>query len=112
MECDPEEGRHAVDPERARGHVEDQVRCCNVAVSLKRILKLKGQLANGQGEDLAGQAVEIGDIKVQRHGSTARMRYARSVDSKRKLGDGAGRYKPIDEGKVQLVAGVTRMRFR
>ncbi len=77
----------------------------------KELQKLKGQLASGQGQDLAGQAIEIGDIKVlaaRVDGADARALRDAVDRLKQKLGKSVVVLGSIDEGKVQLVAGVTR----
>ena len=76
----------------------------------KEIEQLKGRLANSQGADLLGQAVEVGGIKVL----AARLD---GVDAKT-LREAVDRYKDqlkaaavvlatVEDGKVRLVAGVT-----
>ncbi len=77
----------------------------------KEVQKLKGQLANGQGHDLAGQAVDIGDIKVlaaRVDGADAKALRDAVDRLKQKLGKSVVVLGSVDDGKVQLVAGVTR----
>jgi alanyl-tRNA synthetase len=77
----------------------------------KEVQKLKGQLASGQGHDLAGQAVDIGDIKVlaaRVDGADAKALRDAVDRLKQKLGKSVVVLGSVDDGKVQLVAGVTR----
>jgi len=77
----------------------------------KEVQKLKGQLASGQGQDLAGQAVDIGDIKVlaaRVDGADARALRDAVDRLKQKLGKSVVVLGSVDDGKVQLVAGVSK----
>jgi alanyl-tRNA synthetase len=77
----------------------------------KEIEKLKGMLASGAGSDLASNAVEVAGCKVL----TARLDDAdpktlreMADQLKNKLGKGAVVLAAVRDGKVSLVAGVTR----
>jgi len=82
----------------------------NVRVMEKELSRLKGRLAASQGEDLAGQAIDIKGIKVLAatlEGADARS-LRETVDKlKSKLKTAAIVLAAIDGGKVQLAAGVT-----
>ena len=76
----------------------------------KELARLKSKLASGQGDDLAGQAVEVKG--VQGAGRDARRRgredAARDVDKlKDKLKSAAIVLGAVADGKVSLIAGVT-----
>jgi alanyl-tRNA synthetase len=82
----------------------------NVRALEKELARLKGKLAASQGEDLAGQAVDIKGIKVLAallEGADAKS-LRETVDRlKNKLGTAAIVLAAVDGGKVQLAAGVT-----
>jgi alanyl-tRNA synthetase len=76
----------------------------------KELAQLKAKLAGGQSEQLAGQAIEVGGIKVLaatlEGADVPALREA--VDKlKNKLGSAAIVLGAVAEGKVSLIAGVT-----
>ena len=77
----------------------------------KELEALKAKLASSQGSDLAGQAEEVGGIKVLAaalEGADAK-RLRETVDQlKNKLGAAAVILGTVADGKVALVAGVTK----
>ena len=77
----------------------------------KEVQKLKGQLASGQGQDLAGQAVAVGDIQVlaaRVDGADARALRDAVDRLKQKLGRAVVVLGAVEDGKVRLVAGVSK----
>ena len=82
----------------------------NVRALEKELGRLKGKLAASQGEDLAGQAIDIKGIKVLAatlEGADAKS-LRETVDRlKNKLKTAAIVLAAVDGGKVQLAAGVT-----
>ncbi len=82
----------------------------NVKMLEKELARLKGRLAASQGDDLAGQAIDIKGIKVLAatlEGADAKS-LRETVDKlKDKLKTAAIVLAAVDGGKVQLAAGVT-----
>ena len=96
-----------------RGDVEDKVRqMIERSRQLeKEVQKLKGQLASGQGSDLADQAVEVGGVKVlaaRVDGADARSLRDAVDRLKQKLQPAVVLLGAVEDGKVRLVAGVTK----
>jgi alanyl-tRNA synthetase len=86
--------------------VQDQVKSLE-----KEINALKSKLAAGQGDELAGQAVEVNGVKVlaatMEGADVAALR--ETMDKlKDKLGTAAIVLASVLEGKVSLIAGVTK----
>ncbi len=83
----------------------------NVKMLEKELARLKGRLAASQGDDLAGQAIDIKGIKVLAatlEGADAKS-LRETVDKlKDKLKTAAIVLAAVDGGKVQLAAGVTQ----
>jgi alanyl-tRNA synthetase len=82
----------------------------NVRALEKELARLKAKLASGQGDDLAGQAVDIKGIKVlaatMEGADVAALRD--TMDKlKDKLKDAAIVLASVADGKVSLIAGVT-----
>jgi alanyl-tRNA synthetase len=82
----------------------------NVRALEKELARLKAKLASGQGDDLAGQAVDIKGIKVlaatMEGADVAALRD--TMDKlKDKLKDAAIVLASVADGKVALIAGVT-----
>jgi alanyl-tRNA synthetase len=76
----------------------------------KELSRLKGKLASSQGDDLAAQAVDVKGIKVLAatlEGADAKVLRETVDQLKNKLKSAAIVLAVIDEGKVQLAAGVT-----
>jgi alanyl-tRNA synthetase len=76
----------------------------------KEIARLKGKLAAGQGDDLASQAVEIKGVRVlaaRLEGADARSLRDTLDQLKNKLKSAAIVLATVQDGKVQLAAGVT-----
>jgi alanyl-tRNA synthetase len=82
----------------------------NVRALEKELARLKGKLAASQGDDLAGQAIDIKGIKVLAavlEGADAKS-LRETVDKlKNKLKSAAIVLAAVEGGKVQLAAGVT-----
>jgi alanyl-tRNA synthetase len=77
----------------------------------KELETLKAKLASSQGSDLASQAQEIGGIKVlaaRLEGADARILRDTVDQLKNKLGAAAVILAAVRDGKVSLVAGVTK----
>jgi alanyl-tRNA synthetase len=77
----------------------------------KEVQQLRGRLASGQGSDLASQAVDVDGLKVlaaRLDGADARTLRDAVDQLKNKLGRAAIVLATVDEGKVRLVAGVTK----
>ncbi|WP_027016366.1 alanine--tRNA ligase [Comamonas composti] len=77
----------------------------------KEISALKGKLASSQGDELAGQAVEVKGIKVlaaRLEGADAKTLRETMDKLKDKLGAAAIVLAAVDGDKVQLAAGVTK----
>jgi alanyl-tRNA synthetase len=88
------------------GQVQDQVKALE-----KEVNTLKSKLAAGQGDELAGQAVEVNGVKVlaatMEGADVAALR--ETMDKlKDKLGTAAIVLASVLEGKVSLIAGVTK----
>jgi alanyl-tRNA synthetase len=88
------------------GQVQDQVKALE-----KEVNALKSKLAAGQGDELAGQAVEVNGVKVlaatMEGADVAALR--ETMDKlKDKLGTAAIVLASVLEGKVSLIAGVTK----
>jgi alanyl-tRNA synthetase len=76
----------------------------------RELSRLKGKLASSQGDDLAAQAVDIKGIKVLAatlEGADAKVLRDTVDQLKNKLKSAAIVLAAIDDGKVQLAAGVT-----
>ncbi|GAB6043150.1 alanine--tRNA ligase [Endothiovibrio diazotrophicus] len=96
-----------------RGNVEEKVRqLSDRARALEKELEaLKGKLASSQGDELAGQAVEVNGIQVlaaRLDGLDVKGLRDTLDQLKNKLGAAAVILASVEEGKVRLVAGVTR----
>ena len=79
----------------------------------KEIERLKAKLASAAGSDLAGQALEIGDTRVlAAHLEGADVKTLRDTldQLKNKLGSAVIVLAAAHDGKVSLVAGVTKDR--
>ena len=77
----------------------------------KELAQLKGKLASNQGDELAGQAVDVKGIKVLAatlDGADAKALRDTMDKLKDKLGTAAIVLAAIDGDKVQLAAGVTK----
>ena len=82
----------------------------NVRALEKELARLKSKLAATQGEDLADQAVAMGNAKVlavQLDGADAKSLRETMDKLKDKLGSAAIVLGSVDAGKVTLIAGVT-----
>ncbi|WBY01555.1 alanine--tRNA ligase [Ramlibacter tataouinensis] len=80
----------------------------------KEVAQLKGKLASSQGDELAGQAVDVKGIKVLAatlNGADARTLRDTLDKLKDKLKSAAIVLAAVDGGKVQLAAGVTADRM-
>ncbi|MFT4193257.1 alanine--tRNA ligase [Ottowia sp.] len=87
------------------GQVLEQVRALE-----KEVAQLKGKLASSQGDELAGQAVDVGGLKVlaaRLDGADARTLRETLDKLKDKLKSAAIVLAAVDGAKVQLAAGVT-----
>jgi alanyl-tRNA synthetase len=76
----------------------------------KELSRLKGKLASSQGDDLAAQAIDIKGIKVLAatlEGADAKVLRDTVDQLKNKLKSAAIVLAVIEDGKVQLAAGVT-----
>jgi alanyl-tRNA synthetase len=81
----------------------------------KEIEQLKAKLAGSQGGDLAGEAIDIGGIKVlaaRLDGADAKTLRAAVDRLKDKLKTAAIVLAAVEDGKVRLVAGVTPDQMR
>ncbi|MDD3448395.1 MAG: alanine--tRNA ligase [Gammaproteobacteria bacterium] len=77
----------------------------------KELERLKGRLASAAGSDLAGQAQEIGGVKVlaaRLDGADPKSLRETLDQLKNKMGTAAIVLATVSEGKVTLVAGVTK----
>jgi alanyl-tRNA synthetase len=77
----------------------------------KEVGKLKGQLASGKGSDLAEQAVDISGVKVLAanvEGADSKSLRDAVDRLKNKLSPAVVVLATVEEGKVRLVAGVTK----
>jgi alanyl-tRNA synthetase len=82
----------------------------NVRALEKELARLKSKLASGQGDDLAGQAVEVKAVKVlaaTMEGADAQALRETMDKLKDKLKSAAIVLAAVSEGKVSLIAGVT-----
>ena len=88
------------------GGVLDQIKALE-----KELSQLKGKLASSQGDELAGQAVDVKGIKVLAavlDGADAKTLRDTMDKLKDKLGTAAIVLAAVDGDKVQLAAGVTK----
>jgi alanyl-tRNA synthetase len=79
----------------------------------KELQQLKGKLASSQGSDLASQAVDIEGLKVlaaRMEGADVKTLRDTLDQLKNKLGSAAVVLAAVNDGKVSLVAGVTKDR--
>ncbi|WP_456380591.1 alanine--tRNA ligase [Thiolapillus sp.] len=79
----------------------------------KEIARLKAKLASAAGSDLASQALEVGDTKVlaaSLEGADAKALRETLDQLKNKLGSAVIVLSAVQDGKVSLVAGVTKDR--
>ncbi len=79
----------------------------------KELQQLKGKLASSQGSDLASQAVDVEGVKVlaaKMEGADVKTLRETLDQLKNKLGSAAVVLAAVNEGKISLVAGVTRDR--
>ncbi|SFR41297.1 alanyl-tRNA synthetase [Marinobacter daqiaonensis] len=77
----------------------------------KEVDQLKGRLASSAGADLAGSAVEVRGLKVvaaQLEGADRKALMETADQLKNKLGEGVVVLATVEDGKVTLVAGVTK----
>ncbi len=77
----------------------------------KELEQLKGKIASSQGSDIAAQAVDVGGIKVLAallEGVDPKALRDTVDQLKNKLGSAAIVLAAVTEGKISLVAGVTR----
>ncbi|MFT3777287.1 MAG: alanine--tRNA ligase [Ottowia sp.] len=87
------------------GQMLEQVRALE-----KEVAQLKGKLASSQGDELAGQAVDVGGLKVlaaKLDGADAKTLRETLDKLKDKLKSAAIVLAAVDGAKVQLAAGVT-----
>ncbi len=87
------------------GQVLEQVRALE-----KEVAQLKGKLASSQGDELAGQAVDVGGLKVlaaKLDGADAKTLRETLDKLKDKLKSAAIVLATVDGAKVQIAAGVT-----
>ncbi len=77
----------------------------------KDINALQAKLASSAGTDLAGSAVEVGGLKVvasEMQGADRKALMETADQLKNKLGEGVVVLASVEDGKVTLVAGVTK----
>ncbi|MEP2616010.1 alanine--tRNA ligase, partial [Marinobacter alexandrii] len=77
----------------------------------KEVDALKAKLASSAGSDLAGSAVEVAGLKVvasELEGADRKALMETADQLKNKLGEGVVVLASVDDGKVTLVAGVTK----
>jgi len=77
----------------------------------KELEQLKGMLASSQGDDLANSAVEVNGVKVLAEileNADVKMLRETVDQLKNKLGDAVVVLGSIEEGKVRLIAGVSK----
>ncbi|PXX91546.1 alanine--tRNA ligase [Marinobacter vulgaris] len=77
----------------------------------KEINALQAKLASSAGTDLAGSAVDIGGLKVvasEMQGADRKALMETADQLKNKLGEGVVVLASVEDGKVTLVAGVTK----
>jgi alanyl-tRNA synthetase len=82
----------------------------NVKSQERELDRLKSRLAAAQGDDLAAQAIEVGDIKVlaaRLEGADVKSLRETLDQLKNKLKSAAIVLGTVQDGKVSLVAGVT-----
>jgi alanyl-tRNA synthetase len=88
------------------GQVQDQVKALE-----KEVNALKSKLAAGQGDELAGQAVDVGGLKVlaaTMEGADVNALRETMDKLKDKLKTAAIVLASVADGKVSLIAGVTK----
>jgi alanyl-tRNA synthetase len=76
----------------------------------REIVQLKGQIAQAKGNDLMGQVVQVGSVKVlaARLDNTDAKTLRETVDNlKNKLGTAVVVLAAVEGSKIQLVAGIT-----
>lgn len=96
-----------------RGGVEEKVEQLSDRIRAleKENQRLKGKLASGAGGDLASEAVRVGNMKVlvkQLYDADPKMMRSLIDDLKNKLGTAIIVLGVIEEGRVQLMVGVTK----
>ncbi|MCK7543332.1 alanine--tRNA ligase [Marinobacter bryozoorum] len=77
----------------------------------KEVEQLKGKLASSAGADLAGSAVDVAGLKVvaaQLDGADRKSLMDTADQLKNKLGEGVVVLASVEDGKITLVAGVTK----
>ncbi|NMT65360.1 alanine--tRNA ligase [Marinobacter orientalis] len=77
----------------------------------KELSALQAKLASSAGTDLAGSAVEVGGLKVvasEMQGADRKALMETADQLKNKLGEGVVVLASVEDGKVTLVAGVTK----
>lgn len=77
----------------------------------KELTAMKAKLASSAGSDLAASAVQVGDLKVvaaQMEGADRKALMETADQLKNKLGEGVVVLATVEDGKVVLVAGVTK----
>ncbi|MFL1406434.1 alanine--tRNA ligase [Marinobacter sp. M1N3S26] len=77
----------------------------------KEVEQLKGKLASSAGADLAGSAVDVKGLKVvaaQLDGADRKSLMETADQLKNKLGEGVVVLASVEDGKITLVAGVTK----
>jgi alanyl-tRNA synthetase len=77
----------------------------------KDVDALKAKLASSAGSDLAGSAVDVGGLKVvaaEMEGADRKSLMETADQLKNKLGEGVVVLASVEDGKVTLVAGVTK----
>lgn len=77
----------------------------------KDVNALQAKLASSAGTDLAGSAVEVGGLKVvasEMEGADRKALMETADQLKNKLGEGVVVLASVEDGKVTLVAGVTK----
>ena len=77
----------------------------------KELDQLKAKLASSAGSDLAASAVEVGGLKVvaaELEGADRKALMETADQLKNKLGEGVVVLASVEDGKVTLVAGVTK----
>ena len=79
----------------------------------KELQQLKGKLASSQGSDLASQAIDVDGVKVlaaRMEGADVKALRDTLDQLKNKLGSAAVVLAAVNDGKISLVAGVTKDR--
>ena len=77
----------------------------------KEVEQLKGKLASSAGTDLAGSAIEVKGLNVvaaQLDGADRKSLMETADQLKNKLGEGVVVLASVEDGKITLVAGVTK----